>query len=135
MSGLTRLDVLKKNREHFSQPSAVFGYDGTSCVYRGNGHKDSNVRCAFGVVIPDDVYRPVMENIIATAVVQNHEMPDGLFSDEIWDGGWMNDLQGRHDRMASERSPISFWIELLDSLILVEESGKKSRPYSGINGI
>jgi hypothetical protein len=79
---MTRADVLAKVREHFSKPDAAlsfqYGYgddtadedpDAFVCVYRKDEDPYSPVRCAMGVLIPDELYDPRMEATGASQLV------------------------------------------------------------------
>jgi hypothetical protein len=60
-------EAYKRIREHFSAPGAelAVGWDEEAsedaCFYRYNGDPTSPIRCAAGVLIPDDKYSPSLE--------------------------------------------------------------------------
>jgi len=54
--------VYEKIRAHFTHPGEELATEtGRGCVYRGDYDAHSPVRCAVGVLIPDEVYEPEME--------------------------------------------------------------------------
>lgn len=74
---MTTQEAYERIRAHFSREGAVLGKgvlaDGSqfedgptmACVYRANGDPKSEVRCAFGVLIPDEMYSVDMEDTIS----------------------------------------------------------------------
>ena len=62
-----------------------------SCVYRG----ENGMKCAAGVLIPDDQYNPKFENQSWTILVEKHFVED-KFSREIYELQKIHDLN-RHD--------------------------------------
>lgn len=61
------------------------------CAYRGaNGTK-----CAFGVLIPDELYRPSMEGKTAETVCEQYHEVGGLFPQEV--RPLLAGLQALHD--------------------------------------
>lgn len=101
---------------HFEQDGAVFGWGDIrriddngyvsverDCVYRGNGDPKSPLRCAFGCLIPDDLYNPGMEGTTASGVLT----VSGKYGDlkAHFDGlnlTFLDTIQGMHDRLARE---------------------------------
>lgn len=121
MTPMTKKDVYEKVKAHFSRPGAVFGYDPNGCVYRGEDDAHSQIRCAFGAILPDDRYHPGMENTIASTVIDGDwfisvnswgEEPKpgyeltNLF--ENWDNGFaefIDEIQQAHDTEAKSNNP------------------------------
>lgn len=115
-------DVVRIIHEHFSKPDAVFGFvsnnnDDDYCVYRGNDDPSSPVRCAFGCVLPDDLYKPKMENKTASHVLGENGKISDLFN---WNGFAWNEfldvLQNIHDNNARAGSSISQFFDDLDEV-------------------
>lgn len=79
----------------FEQSRAFMEERGTfSCAYRGT----ENRRCAIGHLIPDEVYKPGMENLSMYAFIQSYpEEVELIFGDSV-DGDFLNELQHAHDR-------------------------------------
>lgn len=100
-------------REHFSQPDAVLGKSNSGCFYRGDGDPQSPIRCAFGVLIRDDLYKPEMENKHAAAVLRL--FPHLAKEFPVVSKAFIMDAQGAHDARATD--PKDF-VRLLDSLAL-----------------
>lgn len=98
---LTRLDVIQKVREHFSQPDAEFGYDLTrdECVYRGGNNSKSKIRCAMGVCIPDPLYSSSFEGKAASHVAGNYKRIGSLFASETTTT-FLDRIQEMHDSTA-----------------------------------
>jgi hypothetical protein len=73
-------------------------YDGISgCMYRAAG----GLRCAVGVLIPDDLYDPAFENTRASTLIQ--ELFDSDLADWREHTNLLNALQLAHD--ACRREP------------------------------
>lgn len=118
---MTVTEIREKVIEHFSKPDAVMGYvknpdaetaeeiDG-KCVYRGDGDPASPVRCAFGCLIPDEIYNPNWDlngGKISAYLFSHSDALQDLFSSE--DQGEIRNLQSLHDSMAnSGHSPAEF---------------------------
>lgn len=93
--------------EWFSRPDAVFGYEaGYGCVYRGHQDPHSQIRCAFGCLIPDKAYSPEMENRIASAAI--HESADVAWKLDVtsMDTAFLDIAQHKHDTMARDFAEI-----------------------------
>lgn len=108
----TKLDCLKKMKEHFSQPGASFGYEGGSCQYKTMwGHK-----CAVGCLIPEDKFDeavPVMHSGGSVHSIYKSCVKAGIFPDEgagikdppvYYTGGlekYLRKCQSEHDQLAA----------------------------------
>lgn len=112
-TSMTKLDVVRRIKEHFSRPDAKMAMSITrTCVYRGNSDANSSIRCAFGVLIPDELYDLAMEGRVADellpgAAVLNYDTGESymtpsmqhLFANEV-DGNFLRNLQEIHDDIA-----------------------------------
>jgi hypothetical protein len=100
----------------FSQPSVAFGYDTSTgnCVYRGNNWRGSNIRCAVGCLIPDELYvepkdeydedgSSGMENVTADAAIQKSAELERFFANV--DSGFLLECQRAHDSEAAKNNP------------------------------
>lgn len=105
--------ILNQVREYFMRPGAVLAQEdgGTTCVYRGEHEPHSPVRCAFGVLIPDELYSPAMEENIASAVLRDYSELAALF--EGIDESFLDTIQFVHDSASSVE-------EFLSQLAVVE---------------
>ena len=105
----SKAEIIAKIREHFSKPDSVMAWDSDGiCVYRGTSDEESDgmlirdphspVRCAFGVLIPDELYKPEMEGKTASDVCENFPEVAALFPKE-WTrtGGFLEECQRKHD--------------------------------------
>lgn len=67
-----------------------------TCLYRG----PNNTKCAFGILIPDEVYKPYMEGSTSTSILVNQskqneiEEPLGISPDDYM---FVRHLQRCHD--------------------------------------
>lgn len=143
---LTRADIIAKIREHFSEPGAQLAYadsygetyqdpDAGSgvCVYRMDGDPLSSVRCAMGVLIPDDRYEPIMEGTTADVLVTGgknfgididlgDETPivpslGDLFAESEKEfRTWLNGVQQAHDDTAREGGSVAVFLARLDKI-------------------
>lgn len=119
MELLTTQAAYEKIRAHFSQPDVERAYEETlrSCVYRGlgvDGERDphSPIRCAFGVLIPDDRYSPDMEERFADTLIGDPRFNlQGLFLDVSTK--FLQEAQYEHDNIGV---PFETFIERLDAL-------------------
>lgn len=128
---MTKTDVINKVRKHFSQPDAEYGFligvdtseyaaslnDGTIgdvCVYRGDHDASSPIRCAFGCLIPDELYDPEFDrgSFAADVCVSYPEIAD-LFADDV-SYEWLNNLQRIHDTCARNNDPMEVFLAELD---------------------
>lgn len=129
---MTEREIIAKVREHFSRPDAQYGYDAESacCVYRLDNDPASPVRCAVGVLIPDEAYVPEIESCVAPTLVasgvytyENDEDKDGT----LWrlgdlvelpgDAGlFLRQLQIAHDDRARDGMPMSSFLAYLDAV-------------------
>jgi hypothetical protein len=64
------------------------------CLYRG----PDGMKCAVGVLMTDEAYKPEMEHTGVSSVIRNYEKVRALFSEEVLnDVNFFSDLQGCHD--------------------------------------
>lgn len=70
-----------------------------SCLYRGR----DGARCAFGVLIPDDQYRPDFEGLNARNIAGTRYNPLALDDGDLYQH-FLRSLQGCHD-LAAEYGP------------------------------
>jgi len=102
-------------REWFSRPNAEFGYDHAErmCVYRLDGDPTSLVRCAYGSLIPDEVYDPVSENL----TVSSDDLPKPM---QLWANEdareFMTAAQSKHDYLARYDKTTDEFVRGLDDL-------------------
>ena len=85
--------------DHFSEPGAELANNEagpTSCVYRGDYDAKSPIRCAFGVLIPDELYTPDFENTTAFNLFDNHPQLTALF-DDVGTRRFIVEAQRLHD--------------------------------------
>lgn len=121
---MTTQEAYEKIREHFSKPGAQRAYESkatsdlSGCVYRGldeNGNRDphSPIRCAFGVLIPDDRYDPEMERKYCGEVIRSYL--DDLFPGDQHgsQAKFLSAAQGEHDDTSKD---FETFIERLDTL-------------------
>lgn len=124
---LGKREIIAKVREHFSQPGVEFGYDSveSSCVYRGDGDRTSSVRCAFGVIVPDKLYDPSFEGMVASDVMREDNRISDLFDGEIvsdipalsdsnYSSTFIDALQELHDGAAVRGDSIAHFLRELD---------------------
>jgi hypothetical protein len=119
---LTRADVIAKVRDHFTRPGAVLAWnedeEESTCVYRMDEDASSSVRCAMGVLIPDEAYSPKMEGHNADGVAEAYGL-SGLFAPGVvvdGDGSsWINALQRVHDAHAKVGATMEDFLAALDS--------------------
>lgn len=82
-----------EQRERFKD---IIGQIEEPCAYRGEG----DTKCAFGFLIPDDLYDPSMENVMASVVLDRfpavQEHLEGVNHDLI------SKLQHIHDKRKPE---------------------------------
>lgn len=124
---LNKQEIIAKVREHFSQPGAQLAIrtnvdhnfpDEAQCVYRGGFDPTSPLRCAFGVLIPDEAYEPSMEGSRAQAVVDDNPHLKNLFESDVYDGNeffstFLNRLQRVHDDIANAKGTVSGFLASL----------------------
>jgi hypothetical protein len=128
---MTTQEAYEKIRNHFLQPDAVFAVDPRSgiygkgsCIYRGDYDPHSPVRCAFGVLIPDHLYKLQMETKTAEAVLRDHDtladaLKDGDQRYEINFVMFVDEAQSAHDTIATSEEPsIADFINTLDELAI-----------------
>ena len=92
-------EVIKAVKEYFSKPGAQLSKGengfGFNCFYRLNEDPCNSVRCAVGVLIPDDVYTPDWEGLPA------NEIYDDLCDANVLGPNvhpmLLNELQAAHD--------------------------------------
>ena len=116
-------EAYNKMRHWFTLPGAVLGQtDDGFCAYRGtNEHGDydklSNVRCAVGCLIPNDLYSPYMDSGEQGDGMQAGQLLDyypdvrKLFDDDLA-MEFVQKAQTRHD----DSSTVDQFIEKLDRL-------------------
>lgn len=123
---MNKKEVITKVREHFSQPGVRYGRpehedpNVAMCMYRGNSDATSPIRCAFGVLIPDDLYSPDMEGTTSDGVLSHWPAVADLFDldlreqDTIYDPSFLSRLQQVHDDAARQVLPIDEFLINLD---------------------
>ena len=98
MTNLTAQEAFNTVAAHLlsqGEKSVVVEEDGKIfCAYRGSRGR----KCAIGVLIPDEVYKPVFEDYIVSGLIRDY----GLFPPEL--ASLLHRLQGIHDTVDSE-----FW--------------------------
>lgn len=118
---IARAEAVRRVREHFERPDAALSFDRERgegngddklqgmCMYRLGEFATSPVRCAFGVLIPDELYEPVMEGKDARSVTEEFPQLEGLFSEDalglaIGNPGtlFLVALQRVHDNVAAD---------------------------------
>ena len=85
----------------------------TECVYRGDGDPHSPVRCAFGVLIPDELYDSRMEGRNCRAVLDDAAFPELRKQFREADHEFLRQMQIAHDVEAEDPADLIF---LLDKL-------------------
>ena len=99
---MTVEEARREIKEFFSRPDAELAKvrdaeeGGMKCVYRGNDDPSSPLRCAFGCLLPDELYDPSLEGSSLHAClpqrmgmsaswqrVREHFFPEGLPGDYI----------------------------------------------------
>lgn len=142
MATMTKQEVYEQIRSHFTKPGAVLAYEpmskdsGNGCVYRLNQDPKSPVRCAFGLLIPDEVYHPEMENKNASDLIYAYrslnelyggEMPnEGEYHPDMEDEEWVpqglvdfiNEAQLKHDNAAMHEGTVESFVLSLDELAM-----------------
>lgn len=104
--------VYEKIRAHFTQPGAELATETSrGCVYRGDYHAHSPVRCAVGVLIPDELYEPDMEDYTSVSGSVRK-----LLEEQGIDIKFVHNCQLAHDRSVS----VEDFVERLDDLARVE---------------
>ena len=89
---LTKQQIFDRATEHLRQQRAQSIDPVTSvCRYRG----PDGLKCAVGVLIPDELYSPEMEGLLADEVVKRHPALASLFSADS--PSLLNSLQHVHD--------------------------------------
>jgi hypothetical protein len=103
---MTKQEIYERVRDHFSVPGTRMGYSNSaeSCVYRGGNNPVSPVRCAFGVLIPDELYEPKMENTLVGQLLEQRAdlrtaLGLGITSDVIY---FLGVVQDAHDGIAAD---------------------------------
>lgn len=101
---MTTQEAAEKIWDHFivnEGPPSVVAY-GDQCLYRGPG----GAKCAVGVLIPDDLYDPEMENVGTVGLVLNDypRLADYLRG---VDTDLLRGCQSEHDAWASLRDESS----------------------------
>src|SRR5207237_1084118 len=82
------------------------------CRYRLTEHAEDTVRCAVGVLIPDNVYEPEFEEHALCSL--QREFPELLGEEGSETGVFLHDIQTLHDRCATVRDSMSYFLEELD---------------------
>lgn len=114
-------------RAWFTRPDAVYGfelypeeiesYTGSAghCVYRAGKDPSSQVRCAVGCLIPDEVYRPEWDECGGSSFIDIDELARLLEMDQ--DAvRFLRNAQHEHDDCARDGAPMPVFIEALDKL-------------------
>lgn len=96
---LSLLNAVDRMIKHFSQPGAKLAWDAENkkCKYRLSELRSDPIRCAMGVLIPDDKYEPGMENAFATGVIDCYDLG---FTISQSDRKFIDSLQMLHDNCA-----------------------------------
>lgn len=98
MKKVTEQEIFDRVATHLlAQQRASVSRDNHRCRYRN----DFGLKCAIGALIPDDLYRPQMENLSVVRLLQNfpelsHYMPDNTLP-------LCKELQSIHDRTSSDK--------------------------------
>jgi hypothetical protein len=93
--------LLKQGKRSVTEEAFI-----ASCVYRG----DDGLKCAIGVLIPDELYTPSMEGKQATVLIQtNPKLYAHLEIKNFFDDtNFLMELQQLHD----EKDPVTWVYEL-----------------------
>ena len=118
---MTTQEAYEQIRAHFSKPDAVFAFseeeydraEGNGCVYRLGGNPKSPVRCAFGALIPDELYDPKFENVSAVELISGRPF-SVLFYGVNRD--FIGAAQDEHDLLAMQRATPETFVRALDKL-------------------
>lgn len=113
---MTTQEAYEQIKEFFSQPDAVRGFDenGMGCVYRAGEDRLSPIRCAFGCLIPDEMYHPDIEGLGADEAfrwLQREGIPIDTIMDDV-DLGFICAAQVAHDKSET----ITEFLERLDEI-------------------
>lgn len=104
---MTTQEAYEAIREFFSRPEATLAWDEGlgECVYRGGGEPDSPIRCAFGCILPDDLYSPNMEG--TSVIILKDSEPGSMWKPVLrhFEGvnlKFLERAQHAHDSLAQE---------------------------------
>lgn len=118
LDNLTKQEAYEKIRAWFSRPNAVYGMDPqeANCVYRAEQDPHSEIRCAVGCLIPDDIYDPAWEGQTIFLLSGNGRLSTparelGLREDVVQ---WLETVQVLHDRCANEDFQMRHFLSELD---------------------
>ncbi len=97
MTYLTRQEILDKVVSHFEEQGGPGVDKRRACTY----HAEDGKKCAIGVLIPDNLYSPDMEDLTFKALVRRYAavLRDGHI-DPIKDFDFLSSLQLIHDSAA-----------------------------------
>lgn len=125
---MTTQEAYEAIRAYFTRPGAKIAIDPEEgCVYRGDGNPNSDCRCAFGCLIPDDLYRPSFEGVNVIRVLEIEPKLAkhlGEVATTSQGNSFLIDAQARHDnsmydyngnRVSNEEALANF-ITRLDAL-------------------
>jgi len=92
INGWTKAKILKHIEDNFKGKSYYTNEDGweDNCAYR----MEDGRKCAVGMFIPDKDYRPAMEGMSASAIVNDYELYDKM----PFEGEDLNMFQEVHDK-------------------------------------
>lgn len=142
MQPLSKREIIAKIREHFTKPGAQFGYASEYgetfeeaelgngvCVYRGDADPHSEIRCAMGVLVPDELYSPAMESELAGSLLDGRMAYDDIAEEDVQlpslrhlfaenvTGDFLRACQKAHDDTANEEGgTIETFLERLDGV-------------------
>jgi hypothetical protein len=89
---ITKQQIFDRAVEHLRQQRAQSIDPKTSvCLYRG----PDGLKCAIGALIPDELYQPEMEGLLADEIVKRYPTLASLFSPDS--PSLLNSLQHMHD--------------------------------------
>lgn len=115
--------------EHFSREGAEYAiresrssdpvsgsFNERMCVYRMDEDPSSPIRCAFGVLIPDDKYNPAMEGEAAIGILISDAYGlEDLAADQAT-RKFIATAQGSHDQHAALGDPMKFFLSDLKDI-------------------
>ena len=121
VSPMGKQEIYDNVRRYFSAPGAklAFDLDTGECVYRFYDEDDHATRCcAFGCLIPDNIYTDSMEGNPWESVAHDYRL-EGLIDKNEGVRQFMTDVQSLHDSCAQEnREDTATFLAYLDVLAL-----------------
>lgn len=95
---MNRQEILDKIARLVTRPAVDTSHEIPTCVYR----HDNGARCAFGAIIPDDLYSPKMEGTSAFTLLREYPALQTRLGIDLAtdDDSFIQGLQNAHDDAA-----------------------------------